>query len=133
MLKNNLKIAIRNLLKNRIYTIINVLGLSIGIASSLLILLHVEDELSYDNYHSKGDNIYKVVLERVYPDHITNYAIIPHSFSEVMVKDFPDVKNVVRMFGNAPNNPVVVKYIDEKGEEKIKKKKKKNKKKKKKK
>lgn len=118
MLKNNIKIALRSLQKNRIYTFINVLGLSIGIASSLMILLHVEDELSYDNYHSKGDNIYKVVLERVYPDHVTNYAIIPHSFSEVMVKDFPEVKNVVRMFGNAPNNPVMVKYVDETGEEK---------------
>lgn len=118
MLKNYIKIALRSLLKNRIYTIINILGLSIGIASSLLILLHVEDELSYDNFHSNGDNIYKVVLERVYPDHVTNYAIVPHSFSEVMVKDFPEVKNAVRMFGNAANNPVVISYIDQKGEEK---------------
>ncbi|QSE98531.1 ABC transporter permease [Fulvivirga lutea] len=118
MLKNYFKIAIRSLLKNRIYSIINVLGLSIGIASSLLILLHVEDELSYDEFHSKGDRIYKVGLERLYPDHVTNYAIVPHSFSEVMVRDFPEVENAVRMFGNPANNPVVVSYVDEKNEEK---------------
>ncbi len=118
MLKNYIKIAFRSLLKNRIYTVINVLGLSIGIASSLLILLHVEDELSYDSSHSNGDNIYKLALERSYPDHVTNYAIIPHSFSDVMVKDFPEVKNAVRMFGNAPNNPVVISYVNEAGEEK---------------
>lgn len=116
MLKNYIKVAIRSLLKNRIYTVINILGLSIGIASSLLILLHVEDELSYDKFHVNGDNIYKFVLERVYPDHNTNYAIVPHSFSEVIKKDFPEVKNVVRMFGNAPNNPIVVQYVDDNGE-----------------
>lgn len=118
MLKNYIKVALRSLLKNRIYSIINVLGLSIGIASSLLILLHVEDELSYDKFHSNGDYIYKMVLERVYPDHNTNYAIIPHSFSDVLAKDFPEVKNVVRMFGNAPNNPIIVQYVDENGDEK---------------
>ncbi len=118
MIKNYIKIALRSLIKNRIYTIINVLGLSIGIASSLLILLHVEDELSYDKLHSKGENIYKLVLERLYPDHVTNYAFVPHSFAEVMVKDFPEVKNAVRMFAAGPNNPVMVRYQDGKGEEK---------------
>jgi putative ABC transport system permease protein len=118
MIQNYLKIALRSLIKNRIYTIINVLGLSIGIASSLLILLHVEDELSYDKFHKKGDNIYKMVLERIYPDHVTSYAIVPHSFSEVMVRDFPEVKNAVRMFGTGPNNPVMVRYINKNDEEK---------------
>jgi putative ABC transport system permease protein len=117
MIKNYIKIGLRSLIKNRIYTIINILGLSVGIASSLLILLHVEDELSYDKLHSKGDHIYKMVLERLYPDHVTNYAFVPHSFSEVMVKDFPEVKNAVRLFAAGPNNPVMVRYQDEKGEE----------------
>ena len=118
MLRNYVKVAIRSLLKNRIYTIINILGLSVGIASSLLIFLHVEDELSYDNFHSDGENIYKMVLERIYPDHTTNYAIVPHSFSEVLVNDFPEVKNVVRMFGNGANNPIMFSYVDEQGNEK---------------
>lgn len=118
MIKNYIKIALRSLIKNRIYTVINILGLSVGIASSLLILLHIEDELSYDKFHSKGDNIQKLVLERLYPDHVTNYAIVPHSFSDVMVRDFPEVKNAVRMFAAGPNNPVMVRYQDDNGEEK---------------
>ncbi len=119
MVKNYLKIAIRSLLKHRIYSFINILGLAIGIASSLIILLHVEDEMSYDDFHPNGDYIYKVVLERVYPDHITNYAIIPHSFSEVMVKDFPEVKNAVRLFSIGRNNPIVVRHVDSAGDEKV--------------
>jgi putative ABC transport system permease protein len=75
MFRNYLKIAFRSLIKQRVYTIINVLGLSVGIASCLLIVMFVRDEFSYDKFHSNADNIYKVVLERKYPNHATNYAI----------------------------------------------------------
>ena len=120
MLKNYLKIAFRSLLKNRIYTIINVLGLSIAMASCLLILLHVEDEFSYDKFHENADQVHKVVLERLYPDHVTNYAVIPHSFSDVMVRDFPEVTNATRILGVIGNNPIVVRYVDEqRNEEKV--------------
>lgn len=118
MLKNYLKIAIRSLFKNRIYTVINVLGLSIAMASCLLILLHVQDEFTYDKFHKNSDQIHKVVLERLYPDHVTNYAVIPHSFSDVMVRDFPEVTNATRIFGVIGNNPIVVRYVDERNEEK---------------
>ncbi|WP_040495633.1 ABC transporter permease [Fulvivirga imtechensis] len=119
MLRNYIKIALRNLLKSRIYTFINVIGLSVGIAGFLLIAMHVEDELSYDKFHTKSDRVYKFVLERLYPDHITRYAITPHSFSEVLVRDFPEVKNAVRIFGGGGNNAVIVRYLDESGEEKV--------------
>ncbi|ELR72974.1 hypothetical protein C900_00476 [Fulvivirga imtechensis AK7] len=81
--------------------------------------MHVEDELSYDKFHTKSDRVYKFVLERLYPDHITRYAITPHSFSEVLVRDFPEVKNAVRIFGGGGNNAVIVRYLDESGEEKV--------------
>jgi len=116
MFSNFLKIALRNLLKNKVYTFINIIGLAVGIASCLIILMHVEDELSYDKFHEKSDRVYKLALERLYPEHVTNYAITPHSFSEVLVRDFPEVSNSVRLFGGG-NNPVVVRYVDEKGEE----------------
>jgi putative ABC transport system permease protein len=118
MLKNYLKIAIRSLTKQKIYSFINIAGLSVGIASCLLIMLQVKDELSFDAFHEKADNIYKVVLERKYPDHVTNYAIVPHSYSEVMVKDFPEIKNAVRINGGGRNNAVRVQYVNEKHEEK---------------
>ena len=89
MFKNYLKIALRSLIKQKVYTFINVVGLSVGIASCLLIVMFVMNEFSYDKFHSKADRIYKVSLERKYPNHSTNYAIIPHSFADVMGRDFP--------------------------------------------
>ncbi len=114
MIKNYLKIAIRSLIKQKVYTIINVLGLSIGIASCLLIVMFVMNEFSYDKFHSKADKIYKVSLERKYPNHSTNYAVIPHSFADVMSRDFPEVSSVIKMGG--PINNVVVNYKDERNE-----------------
>ena len=60
MFKNIFKIAIRNLLKDRFYSLLNVLGLSIGIAASLLIMLYVVDELSYDDFHKDADRIHRI-------------------------------------------------------------------------
>lgn len=119
MLKNYIKIAFRNLIKSRVYTFINVIGLSVGIAGFLMIAMHVEDELSYDKFHEKSDRVYKFVLERLYPDHVTRYAFTPHSFSEVLVRDFPEVTNATRIFGGGGNNPVFVRYVNEAGEEKV--------------
>lgn len=114
MLKNYLRIAIRSLIKQKVYTIINVLGLSTGIASCILIVMFVTNEFSYDSFHTNADNIHKVVLERKYPNHSTNYAIIPHSYADVMLRDFPEITSVIKMGG--PINQVVVNYKDERDE-----------------
>ncbi|PZX51343.1 ABC transporter permease [Algoriphagus chordae] len=98
MFKNYLKIAIRNLLKNKVYTAINVLGLTLGFMCCMLIFLHVKDELSYDKFIPNHENIYRVALERVYPDHVSFYAIIPHSFSEVFQKEIRGVEDATRLF-----------------------------------
>ncbi len=112
MIRNYSKTGFRSLLRQKAFSIINIIGLSVGLASVIMILLYVEDEYSFDKFHKKGDRIYKVFLERNYPDHVTLYAIIPHSFSEVMVSDFPEVENAVRMFAN--NNEILVTYTNEK-------------------
>ncbi len=114
MLRNYFKIALRNLIKQKVYTTINVLGLSIGIASCLLITLFVIHEFSYDKFHTNSQNIYKVALERKYPNHITNYAIIPHSFADVMRRDFPEVSAVIKIGG--PINNVIVSYKNDRDE-----------------
>jgi putative ABC transport system permease protein len=116
MIRNYLKIAFRSLLKQRVYTLINILGLSTGIASCLLIVMFVQDEFSYDQFHLKRDQIYKVVLERKYPNHSTHYAIIPHSYADVMSRDFAEIADVVKMGG--PFNNVTVTYKNRQDEEK---------------
>ncbi len=99
MLKNNLKIALRSLLKQKIYTIINVLGLAVGIASCLLIVLFIQNEFSYDKFFQDHDRIYRMVLERKYPTHSTFYSIIPNSFEGVIKRDFPEVEESTNAFG----------------------------------
>ena len=63
MLRNYFKIAHRTLLKNRVFSLINILGLAIGIAACLLIIHYVRFELSYENFHENADNTYRVTLD----------------------------------------------------------------------
>jgi len=114
MLKNYLKIAFRNLIKQKIYTAINVLGLSVGIASCLLIVMFVSREFSYDKFHKNADRIYKMALERKYPNHTTNYSVVPHSFADVINHDFPEVSSVLKMRGPVDN--VIVSYKNDRDE-----------------
>lgn len=115
MIKNYLKVAIRSLLKQRVYTSINIIGLSVGIASCMLISMFVIDELSYDRFHTQAKDIYKVALERKYPNHVTNYAIIPHSYGDAMQRDFPEIETVVKLGG--PNQSLV-NYTNDRNERK---------------
>ena len=63
MLKSYLKIALRSLIKNKTYSFINIIGLSVGVAVSLIIFLYVVHEYSYDKFHAKGDNIYRILCK----------------------------------------------------------------------
>ncbi len=73
MIKNYMKIVLRNTLKYKSYSLINIAGLGIGIACALFILLWVQDELSYDRYHKNADRIYRLVDVRQRPDHVVRY------------------------------------------------------------
>jgi putative ABC transport system permease protein len=114
MLSSFIKIALRSLFKKNIYGIINILGLATGMAGCVLIGLFVEDEYSYDTFHEKSDQIYRLALERIYPTHSTYYSITPHSFGTILPEDFPQVQEVVRLFNF--NNPVVFRHEKSNGE-----------------
>ena len=68
MFKNYLKIAFRNLRKQRAYSLINLLGLSIGISCAILILSFIYDEFNFDRFHSKTNRIYRIIDSEVSPD-----------------------------------------------------------------
>ena len=108
MIKNYLKIAFRSLIKQKIYTAINVIGLAVSISACLLIVLYVKHESSYDTFFPEGDRVYKMALERIYPNHKTFYSVVPHSFGKSMQQDFPEVERVMHLFG--PNKNAVVTY-----------------------
>ncbi len=97
MFKNYVMIAIRSLWKRKLFSFINVVGLSVGIACFFLIAINLMDEFSYDNFHENTDNLYRVVLKRIYPDNVVNYAIIPTSIGVAMLNDFPEVEDMTRI------------------------------------
>lgn len=98
MFKINAKLALRNLLKNKLYTAINIGGLAVSIAVCGILLLYVNSETNYDDYHPNGDRTYRMVLDRYYPDHISNYAITPFSIAEQAAMDFPEIEDFTRIF-----------------------------------
>lgn len=95
MLKSYLKIAYRNLLKNRVFSLINILGLAIGMAACILILQYVSFELSYDNFHKHADRIYRVALDKYQGDNekisfATNFNALPKSIKN----NVPEIETV---------------------------------------
>lgn len=97
MFKNYFKIAFRNLLKNKFYTSINIIGLAAGLATCLLILLYVIDELSYDKYNVKADRIYRVNNEIKFGGNYFDLAQGPAPMGAAMLRDFPQVEQYVRL------------------------------------
>jgi putative ABC transport system permease protein len=98
MFKNYLKIAIRNFLKYKNYSLINIFGLACGMACCILILLHVQDELRFDAFHAKADRIFRVVEKRSTNEGESHVAITVPPVAPAMKNDFPEVIEAVRFF-----------------------------------
>src|ERR1700760_4185318 len=93
MFKTYIKLAYRNLIKEKAYSIINVLGLTIGLASSILILLWVQNELSYDRFHKNAGQIYRIASDFGDSKTAANSAGMPAGLKAEM----PVIKNTVRL------------------------------------
>lgn len=93
MFKNYLIIAWRNIKRSKAYSALNVLGLAVGLAVFILIMLFVRTELGYDRYHANAKNIYRVVQEQ--PGNVylgsSVFAVTPGPLAEAMVREFPEV------------------------------------------
>ncbi len=99
MVKNLLKIAIRNILKEKTYSLINILGLSIGITGSVFLGLYIIDELSYDKYHQNASNIYRIVSHIKEPDNEFTWAVAQIPLADELKSNYADVIDVVRFYG----------------------------------
>lgn len=110
MFKNYIKIAWRNLRKNPSYSFINIFGLALGMAVSILILLFIQDELSYDKYHENSDRIYRVSREWFNQNGETSLHLghVAPPFGPLLEEDFEAVREAVRFFQINP----LVKYRD---------------------
>jgi len=99
MIRNYLKIALRNIRRHKGYSFINIAGLAIGMACCILILLWVQDELSYDRFHENGSDIYRVIQDIKFADHDTTWAITQGPLGPSLAADFPEIINATRITG----------------------------------
>lgn len=98
MFANYLKIAVRNLMKNKLFSGLNLMGLALGIAVALLLLVFVKEELSFDRYHSKFDRIYRSLAKVDYGDGEETWANVPNSVGPVMKNEIPGIEAQMRMW-----------------------------------
>ena len=101
MFENYFKIAFRNLWKHKVFSFINIMGLTVGMTACFLIFLYVRFELSYDNMHGKADRIYRLVSDIKTPSDLIHasgpaWAVPPNT-----KHDFPEVEEFVRVSGNS--------------------------------
>src|SRR5450432_4659931 len=104
MIKNYLKTAFRNLLKNKTFSLINIAGLSIGMAACLLILQYVSFELSYDKFNKNEADLYRVTNDRYQNGKLIQHGTITYSaIGKAMQDDFPEVINHVHVRPQGPD------------------------------
>jgi len=108
MLQNYLKISIRNLLKNRLSSSINILGLALGFACFMLIGLFVQDELSYDRFYDEANNIYRVTVENFNEDgtKVRHWVAASPRFVPLLVQDYAAIKTGTRIY--VWDNPILI-------------------------
>jgi putative ABC transport system permease protein len=109
MLKNLIKTAVRHILKHFGYSILNIIGLTLGITSALFLIIYVADEVSYDSYHVKADRIYRVSTTIKEPDDQFTWIIAQIPFGPQVVHDYPEVESFVRFI---PMGRALYKYED---------------------
>ena len=98
MLKNFLKTSWRNLLRDKSYSIINILGLAIGIASCILISLFILDELSYDRFHEKSERIYRMYTDGKFGNNEFTSLNIPNPAKDALLDEFGQVESATHFF-----------------------------------
>jgi putative ABC transport system permease protein len=106
MLSNYLKMTIRSISKHKGYTFLNLLGLAIGMACCILILLFVQDELSFDQYHLKKDRIHRLVIEGEVAGTLSSLALAPFAAPPAFKDEIPEVESFVRMLRLGRQQPI---------------------------
>src|ERR1700712_164811 len=105
MFKNYIKIAWRNLLKNKIFSFINILGLTIGITVCMMIFLFIMNEYSVDNFHVRGKNIYRVMRGFEENGSIKSVSYVSGPYAPALLNDFKgEITRAVRV---SPTNNLV--------------------------
>ena len=96
MIQNYFKTALRNLFKNWSYSLINIIGLSVGLAACIFILLFVMHELSYDRFHAHADRIYRMGVQGQMAENSFNQAVTASPMAHAMLEDYPEIEQGTR-------------------------------------
>jgi len=101
MLKNYLKIAFRNLWKHKVFSFINIMGLTVGMSACFMIFLYVNFELKYDAFNLKADRIYRLVTDIKTPSETINTGVTSWAYGPNIKNDFPEVEAYTRISGGS--------------------------------
>ncbi len=106
MLRNYLLTAFRNLKRNKVYTMLNVIGLALGIGCAVVIFKVIRYEMSFDKHQANYEKIYRVVSEDIYPDRVDKGMGVQHPLGPALIADYPELETVARVhysYGNQIN------------------------------
>ncbi|UCE42421.1 MAG: ABC transporter permease [Candidatus Aminicenantes bacterium] len=95
MIRNYFKIAFRNIIRNKVFALINILGLAVGMACFILITLWIQDELSYDKFHANKDNLYLLTI--IHPDDVVD-PNVPYALAPRLADEFPEFSQYTRIY-----------------------------------
>ena len=113
MFKNYLKIALRNFRRQKVFSFINIFGLALGMACTILIYSFIESEVNYDSFFENSDRIYRARLHAKMGDSEFNMANSPAVLAGTLVEEFPQIENVTRLLKTDPiyfaNNDNIIK------------------------
>ncbi len=112
MLSNYIKTLVRNLLRNKTYSIVNIGGLAVGIAAAIVILLYVRDELSYDQHHENIENVYLASFKGNFGGTPINASFTAAPLAETLVRKMPEVTAAARFFADVGSGSKLVEYVE---------------------
>ncbi|MCG8306594.1 MAG: ABC transporter permease [Cytophagales bacterium] len=114
MFLNYLKVTVRSFVNQKYYSIINTLGLALGLAACIMILLFVQDELSYEKSFTGHDKIYRLVQDFPMGDHLSQSASVPFPTKNAMAADFPAISNTALAYRPSSwGNPTLIRYEED--------------------
>ncbi len=100
MIKHHLKIALRNILRHKGSSFINIAGMAIGMACCIVLFLYIQNELSFDRFHKNSERIYRVISQSEGDGRVSLFAKTPASLAPALVQDFPEIEQAVRLGKN---------------------------------
>ncbi|WP_420575310.1 FtsX-like permease family protein [Ekhidna sp.] len=97
MNKDMIRFSLRNLRKNKLHSALNIMGLAVGLSACITIACYVHYELSYDRHHPEAESIYRVALNRVYPDYAKEWALTAPVMGPVITDEIPEIQHYTRL------------------------------------